>query len=139
MTASAIATLATGAYQIQPFDAVANIPIIFVFVIKCWIFNLTYLGVALMASQLRQSPLKAQFLGLLTYLFLIIIYPVATMKAGPGFARLWQIGIQISPSAYILGLWHPALTVNLKAAVYCLGLSLLFFVAGFISFSRRDL
>lgn len=139
LTVSALATLAVGAFQMQPFNAFDNLPYILMFVLKCWIYNLAFLGVALMASQLRQSPLKAQFLALLTYLFLIILHPIAAMKTGSGLARLWQIGILISPSSYIIDLWHPSLYNNMKASIYCLGLSFLFFFIGFISFARRDL
>lgn len=139
LAASAIATLTTGAFQFADFQFFALLPPILLFVIKCWIYNLTFLGVALMASQLSQSPLKAQFLAILTYLFLVIIHPISAMKAGPGIARLWQTGVIISPSAYVFDLWHPALSHNLKATAFCLGLTLLFFFAGFLYFSRRDL
>ena len=100
---------------------------------------LSYLGIALMASQLRRSPLQAQFLALVTYFVLSILHPIASSKTGHGLARLWSVASVLSPSSYIFGLWHPGLTHNLKSITWCLALGFLYFFLGFIYFSRRDL
>jgi ABC-type transport system involved in multi-copper enzyme maturation permease subunit len=139
LTISAIASLVTGMLTLHSALSPALVLDMAIFLIKCWIFNLSYLGIALMASQLRRSPLQAQFLALVLFFSLLILHPVANAWSGVGLARLWQLGVIISPTAHVNGLWHPGLTPNLKAAVWCLGLGFMFFFIGYARFSRRDL
>ncbi|HPQ39707.1 MAG TPA: ABC transporter permease subunit [bacterium] len=136
---SGLASMVVGAFRLHPFDFFAVLPHILFFVVKCWVFMLAFLGIALMASQLRSSPLQAQILGLLTYFFLMILGPIARMKAGPGLARLWELGNLISPGPKVAGLWMPDIASNLKAAAFSAGLGLFYFAIGFLVFSRRDL
>lgn len=136
---SGIAAMIVGALRLHQFDFFAVLPQILLFVVKCWFFMLAFLGIALMASQLRSSPLQAQILGLITYFLLMILGPVAKMRTGPGLARLWELGSLISPGPKASGLWLPDIASNLKAAGFSVGLGLFYFALGFMVFSRRDL
>ncbi|MBN1296468.1 ABC transporter permease subunit [bacterium] len=136
---SALATMIVGAMRLHDFHAMAVLPHMMLFVVKCWLYSLAFLGIALMASQLRNSPMRAQILALITYLFLIILSPIAAYRTGPGWARLWELGTLISPASNVSGLWMPDPVANLKAGAFCIGLGLFYFTLGFLSFSRKDL
>lgn len=138
LSASAAATYITGAFNRHAILELTPALHMLWFLIKCWFFMLSYLGIALMASQLQRSPLQAQFLALLIFFILSILHPIALSKAGPGLARLWHIAITLAPSSHVFGLWHPDLTANLKSVTWCLGLGFLYFFIGFLRFSRRD-
>lgn len=139
LASSGIAVLIIGVFRIHQFDFAGALPGMMIFMLKCWIFSLAFLGIAMMASQLRSSPLRAQFLALIIFFALMIVGAIATAKTGPGWARLWEIGKLLAPGNQALDLWRPNLKANLKAAAYCLGLGTFYFALGFGVFSRKDL
>ena len=128
-----------GVLRLHSYDFLGSFPVMMGFMLKCWIFSIPFLGVALFASQLSKTPTKALFFGLVLLSFLMIIGVVADAKSGVGFARLWELGNLVTPITFSSGLWHPKLTVNLKAALSCIGLGIFYFSMGFVVFSRRDL
>lgn len=136
---SGIAVLIIGVFRIHRFDFIATFPGMMIFMVKCWIYSLAFLGLALMASQLRKSPLQALLLALVCFMSLAILGGIATFQSGPGLARLWEIAKLLSPGSHAMGLWHPNLVPNLKSAAYCAGLGIFYFSLGFTVFSRRDL
>jgi len=135
---SSISVMFIGVLRMHNFSFFDSLPYMMLSVLKCWIYSLAFLGVTMMASQMRKTPLRAQILALMSYLFLVILSPIASSQTGPGFARLWELGILISPSSYVIDLWRPNLMINLKATLFCVGLGIFFFSLGFIVFSRRD-
>ncbi|MCD4653771.1 ABC transporter permease subunit [bacterium] len=139
LTISSLAVMLIGVFRIHNFEFFNALPYMMLFVVKCWIYSLSFLGVALLASQVRKSPFRAQILAMLIYFFLVIISPIAESQTGPGFARLWELGILISPSSHMTDLWRPNFMANLKATAFCLGLGIFYFSLGFSAFSRKDL
>ncbi len=139
LTISAIATVVTGMLTMHSAITIPLLTDLLSFLVKCWLFNLSFLGIALMASQLRRSPMQAQFLGLGVFFLLLILHPVSASQTGPGLARLWQLGVIISPYSHVNDFWYPDITRFLKAAVWSLGLGFMYFFLGYIRFSRRDL
>ncbi|MGB3975146.1 MAG: ABC transporter permease subunit [bacterium] len=138
LSCSAIATYVTGALDGQVILDLGSAFHMLLFLLKSWFLMLSYLGIALMASQLRRSPLQAQSLALMIFFILAILHPIASVKTGPGFARLWSVATILSPSSTIYDLWHPALANNLKSITRCLGLGFIYFFLGFLYFSKRD-
>lgn len=139
LSCAMIATYVTGALDGQAILDMTSVMHMFWFFIKSWFLMLSYLGIALMASQLRRSPLQAQSLALVLFFILAILHPIAASKTGPGLMRLWSIATTLSPSSNTYDLWHPALANNLKSITKCLGLGFLYFFLGFTYFSRRDM
>jgi len=80
LTFSSFGAMMIGVFRVHNFTFFDALPYMMLSVVKCWIYCLTFLGITLMASQMRKTPMRAQILAMLCYFFLVIIGPVAEAK-----------------------------------------------------------
>ena len=138
LLASALGAWLVGLARMAGFEAGANAWAMLGFAGKAWFFALAYLGLALGVSQLTRSPVIATGLGLVALLGLTVVGAVSAHWQGPGWHRLLDLTLLLTPQGSKLGLWHPDASHLLPSLAFLPVLGLLYFLSGYAVFARRD-
>jgi len=128
-----------GWWRLALFEPLPNALAVSIFAVKAWIYALAYLGLAIGISQVIASPNLATGIGFFALVAVSILSAVAHHWVGPGWARLWDLASLLTPGGHQMDLWLPNLAHVVPAAVFVVTLGFAYMLAGFISFSRRDL
>jgi ABC-type transport system involved in multi-copper enzyme maturation permease subunit len=138
LLASAVGAWVVGAFRMASFEFGANAAVMFVFALKAWVYALAYLGLALGVSQLTRSPVIATGLGLAAMLGLSIVNWTSDYWHGEGWFRILDITRMLTPGGNNLHLWNPDPAYLVPTLVFLPALGLLYFLAGYAFFARRD-
>ncbi len=136
---SAIGAWVTGLCRMHSFEPLATALAMLLFAGKAWLYSLAYLGLALGISQLCSGPNLALALGFLALIAIAILNGISSAFAGEGWRRLWDLVNSLTPSAHRMDLWWGDTAHLIPAIVFLLTLCLVYLLAGYSRFHKRDL
>ncbi len=109
------------------------------FSLKAWVKGFAFLGLALGVSQCMRSPNLATAVSFVAWIGLAVLYNLSESRVGEGMARLWDLGLLLTPGGHQADLWRTNPVWLIPSVLYMLGLGFLYFFIGFIRFRRKDL
>ncbi len=136
---SAVGALIIGSLKLAHFDMMTSLPFFLEFMVKSWLYSLPYLGIAMAVSQWTRSPNLAKVMGLLILFAMSMLAGLANFRMEAGWTQLWEMVLMLLPQGHRMDFWLPDISKNLMAGAYVLGLTVLYTMAGFAVFHRRDL
>ena len=78
-------------------------------------------------------------MGFLALIVMAILSGVSNAFAGEGWRRIWDLVNSLTPGAHRLDLWWGDAAHAIPATVFLLTLCVVYLLAGYARFSRRDL
>ena len=136
---SGLAAWIVGLVRMSSFESSLAALAILVFSSKAWLYSLAYLGLALGVSQTSRSPIIATAIGLMVMTALTVLALVSQHWQGPGWRRLLDLTLALTPRGNNLLLWHLDAPHLVPGLILLPALGLLYFSIGHIVFARRDL
>jgi hypothetical protein len=111
----------------------------FVFAVKAWVYALAFLGLVSGLSLFVRNPGVATAVGVLSLIFLSVIFHVAGNYSGAGWRMILELPRMLTPYAYHVDLLRPDWKNTIPAAITLFALSLTYLLAGYARLTRRDL
>ncbi len=136
---SAAGAWLVGLLRMKSFEPAATALAMLGFVMRGWIYSLTFLGLALAVSQWCAAPNLALALGFFTMIGLAVLAGVSDHFAGEGWRRAWDLVHALTPGGHGTDLWWGDAAHLLPACVFLLSLAFVYLAAGYARFARRDL
>jgi len=136
---SAAGAWVVGYFRMHSFEPAASARYMLLFAVKAWIYALPFLGLALAVSQLFSTPNLALAFGFVSLVGMSVLSRVSAWLAGDGWRRAWDIVNLLTPGGHRQSLWWGDAAHLLPAIVYLVALALVYLLAGYARFSRRDL
>lgn len=136
---SAVGVWIIGYFYLAKFEGTTLIFSLLSFSWKGCIYSIPFLGLGLAVSQVIRSVQLSRALGIGVYFIISILYKIADNYAGEGISRLWDLVIVLLPKGHSLDFWRPDFMHLLNASLFCIGLGILYFFAGYAFFSRKDI
>ena len=128
-----------GWLRMHSFEPLATAKFMLLFALKAWLYLLPFLGLALGVSQLCKTPNLALVFGVLALVVVSVLSRLAAWLAGDGWRRAWDFVLLLTPGGHRLNLWWNDAAHLLPASAFLLALALLYLLAGYAWFARRDL
>lgn len=129
----------TGLFRMHSFEPAATAQAMLLFSVKAWIYSLAFLGLATAISQFCAGPNLAVAMGFLALIGMSIVSGVSEHFAGDGLRRIWDAVNVVTPESHRMNLWWGDASHFAPAVVFLLTLSVLYLLAGYARFSRRNL
>jgi hypothetical protein len=136
---SAAGAWIVGLFRMHSFQPAATAGFMLLFAVKAWIYALPFLGLALAVSQFFSTPNLALVFGFISLVGMWIIGGLSSWLAGDGWRRVWDIVGALTPGAHRQHLWWGDAAHLLPAIAFLLALALVYLLAGYVRFARRDL
>ena len=136
---SAVAAGLIGSLKLAAFDPLTNFTALGVQSLKAWVYAMAFLGLATGISQLVAGPNLASALGFAALIGMSVVSALSSHLAGSGWRRAWDFVNLLTPAGHRPDLWRLDGAHLLPAVVFLLLLGVLYLLAGFAAFARRDL
>ena len=136
---STAAAWVVGLIRMPSFNVLDSFAAILAYGLKAWIYSLAFLGLALAVSQFSRSPVMATGAGLLLMTLLTAAAIASDHWRGPGWFRILDVIHMMTPRGNHMALWHPDTAHLVPGLVILPALGILYFLAGYLLFARRDL
>lgn len=136
---SAAGAWVIGRFRMNSFEPVATAQYMLLFAVKAWVYALPFLGLALGISQLFASPNLALAFGFLSLVAVSVLSHLSGWLAGEGWRRIWDVVNALTPGGHRQNLWWGDASHLVPAIVFLLALGVLYLIAGYARFARRDL
>ena len=136
---SAVGAWLTGLVRMHSFEPLATAQAMLLFSAKAWIYALAFLGLATAISQLCAGPNLALALGFLALIGMSSLSFASEHFAGAGWRRIWDAVNAVTPESHRLDLWWGDAAHFVPAVVFLVTLSVLYVLAGYARFARRNL
>ena len=136
---SALAAWVTGWCRMAFFDPLPNALGMIVFALKAWVYGMAFLGLAMGVSQMVASPNVATALGFIAMVVLGTLSSVADWVRMQPWRSTLDVVDMLLPGGHKMDLWLPDAAHALPAALFVLCLGAAYALAGYASFSRRNL
>lgn len=135
----AVCVWSLGAWGMTRFNPVLTATTLAAVTGKTWFYSLAFLGLALGISQSTHSINLSRSLGLLLFILIAVLSIVSDHYSGEGWSRIWELVHVLTPQAHRVSFWRPGPVAPILGAVYTTGLGILYFTAGHLILSRKDL
>ena len=107
---------------------------------KLWLYSISYVGLAMLVSQLVKSPNVATSLGFGLLIVISIVYGVAHHFAEHRGGALWETLVMILPADHGTDImWQSWSGDGWSACLFLLSLSLSYLLCGYAFFARKDI
>ena len=136
---SAAGAWLVGYFRMSFFNGGATALAMLGFVLRAWVYSLTFLGLALAVSQWCAAPNLSLALGFLSLIVLSVISGLSGYFAGDGWRRVLDLVNALTPGGHDKDLWWGDAAHLVPAVTFLLALAFVYFAAGYARFSRRDL
>ena len=136
---SAAGAWLTGLVRMHSFEPLATAYAMLLFSAKAWLYALAFLGLATAISQLCAGPNLAVAFGFLALIAMAIVSGISEHFAGDGWRRILDVVNALTPEAHRLDLWWGDSAHFVPAIVFLVTLSVLYMLAGYARFARRNL
>lgn len=136
---SAFGAWCMGFFRMHSFEPLATAQAMLLFSAKAWIYSLAFLGLATAISQFCSGPNLAVAFGFLVLIGMTIVSGLSERLAGEGLRRLWDVVNILTPEAHRMDLWWGDSSHFVPATVFLVTLALLYLLAGYARFARRNL
>ncbi len=136
---SAVGAWLTGLLRMESFQPLPTAIAMLAFVGKAWVYSMAFLGLATAISELCAAPNVALAFGFMSLIGMSIITAVSERFAGDGVRRMWDLLNALTPGSHSMDMWWGDAAHAVPAVTFLLSLGVVYVMAGYARFSRRDL
>ena len=136
---SALAAWVTGWFRLAFFAPLPNAIDLLVFALKAWVYSIAFLGLATGVSQAVASPNVATALGFVAMVVVGILHSIASWVTMQPWRMILETTDMMLPGGHQLDLWLTDAAHAVPAVLFVLCLGTAYALAGYVSFSRRNL
>ncbi len=136
---SALAAWVTGWCRMAFFAPLPNALDLLLFALKAWVYGIAFLGLATGISQAVASPNVATALGFVAMVAVGILSSVAGWVTMQPWRTILDTVDMLLPGGHQMDLWLTDVPHALPGTLFVLCLGAAYALAGYVSFSRRNL